>query len=135
MIELNTDHEFLIKLSDDLGDSETARDIRIAAQDIKNLTDYIERLEWNINQMSSEINSIRQIVLTLNQLLHEWRNRPQRDEAGDWVKALGQWHLSDPSAPVTRCGAPMLGNNYARHIPAEDRQKCPLCWGTGPDRI
>jgi len=55
--------------------------------------------------------------------------------AFDWVKALGQWHLSDPGEPVTRCGAPMLGNNHARHIPADDRRKCPQCWGTGPDRI
>ena len=53
----------------------------------------------------------------------------------DWVKKLGQWHLADPGQSETRCGAPMLGNNYARHIPEADRRKCPQCWGTGPDRI
>ncbi len=53
----------------------------------------------------------------------------------DWVKALGQWHLADPNASETRCGAPMLGNNHARRIPEQDRRKCPKCWGTGPERI
>ena len=52
-----------------------------------------------------------------------------------WVKALGQWHLSDPSESVTRCGAPMLGNNHAPRIPEGERRKCPKCWGTGPDRL
>jgi len=46
----------------------------------------------------------------------------------DWVKKLGQWHLSDDDVPDTLCGAPMLGNNYARIIPVKDRQKCPRCW-------
>jgi len=59
MIELNTDTDFLIKLSDDMEGSETARDVRMAAHDIKNLRDYAESLERSINQMSGQINSIR----------------------------------------------------------------------------
>ena len=59
MIELNTDTDFLIKLSDDMESSETARDVRLAAHDIKNLRDYAESLERSINQMSGQINSIR----------------------------------------------------------------------------
>jgi len=59
MIELNTDTDFLIKLSDDMEGSETARDVRMAAHDIKNLRDYAESLERSINQMSGQINCIR----------------------------------------------------------------------------
>lgn len=47
----------------------------------------------------------------------------------DWVKKLGQWHLLEPYETVTRCGKPLLGNNYDRVIPESDRFKCPECWG------
>ena len=46
----------------------------------------------------------------------------------DWVKKLGQWHLSDDEGDGTLCGAAMLGNNYARIIPIKEREKCPRCW-------
>lgn len=55
MIELKTDTDFLIKLSDDMEGSETARDIRMAAHDIKNLRDYGWTLEKTINETSAEI--------------------------------------------------------------------------------
>ena len=45
-----------------------------------------------------------------------------------WVKGLGQWHLADSGEFVTRCGAPMLGNNHARNIPESEREKCPDCF-------
>ena len=44
-----------------------------------------------------------------------------------WVKKLGQWHLVDDDGK-TRCGVPMLGNNYAKYIPENDRTKCPKCF-------
>jgi hypothetical protein len=45
----------------------------------------------------------------------------------DWVKKLGQWHLSGGNGQ-TRCGVPMLGNNYAKYIPENERTKCEKCW-------
>ena len=62
MIELKTNPDFLHTLAADTreaGREETAKDLDSAAHDIKNLRDYAERLEWNVNQMSGEINSIR----------------------------------------------------------------------------
>jgi uncharacterized coiled-coil DUF342 family protein len=62
MIELKTNPDFLHTLAADTreaGREETAKDLDSAAHDIKNLRDYAERLEWNVHQMSSEINSIR----------------------------------------------------------------------------
>jgi len=44
-----------------------------------------------------------------------------------WVKKLGQWHLSGGNGQ-TICGAPMLGNNYAKYIPETERTKCPKCF-------
>ena len=43
-----------------------------------------------------------------------------------WVKKLGQWHLADDGK--TRCGVPMLGNNYAKYIPENERTKCVKCF-------
>lgn len=51
------------------------------------------------------------------------------DRLIDWVKRLGQWHLANPNESVTRCGRPMLGNNYAGSIPVSDRGFCSDCWG------
>ena len=45
----------------------------------------------------------------------------------DWVKKLGQWHLSGGNGE-TICGKPMLGNNYAKYIPENEREKCPDCF-------
>lgn len=51
-----------------------------------------------------------------------------------WVKRLGQWHLSPLSdmdqfsAESTLCDKPMLGNNYSRAIPDNEREKCPRCF-------
>jgi len=62
MIELKTNPDFLHTLAADTreaGREETAKDLDSAAHDIKNLRDYAERLEWNVGQMSGEINSIR----------------------------------------------------------------------------
>jgi hypothetical protein len=44
-----------------------------------------------------------------------------------WVKKLGQWHLADDDGQ-TRCGVPMLGNNYAKYIPENERTKCAKCF-------
>ena len=44
-----------------------------------------------------------------------------------WVKKLGQWHLADDDGK-TRCGVPMLGNNYAKYIPENERSKCAKCF-------
>ena len=44
-----------------------------------------------------------------------------------WVKKLGQWHLADDNGK-TRCGVPMLGNNYAKYIPENERSKCAKCF-------
>jgi hypothetical protein len=48
----------------------------------------------------------------------------------DYVKRLGQWHLTDSSRTDGRalCGMPLLGNNYASVIPEKDRIKCIKCW-------
>jgi len=46
----------------------------------------------------------------------------------DWVKRLGQWHLADKNAIKTLCDQPMLGNNYAMHIPVTQRVMCSECW-------
>jgi predicted nucleic acid-binding Zn-ribbon protein len=62
MIDLKSNPDFLHTLAADTreaGRDETAKDLDNAAHDIKNLRDYAERLEWNVGQMSSEINSIR----------------------------------------------------------------------------
>ncbi len=62
MIDLKSNPDFLHTLAADTREAdrpETAKDIDNAAHDIKNLRDYAERLEWNVGQMSSEINSIR----------------------------------------------------------------------------
>ena len=42
----------------------------------------------------------------------------------DWVKKLGQWHLSGGNGQ-TRCGVPMLGNNYAKYIPENEAGLAP----------
>ena len=44
-----------------------------------------------------------------------------------WVKKLGQWHLSGGNGQ-TLCGRPMLGNNYAKYIPENERIECPDCF-------
>ena len=44
----------------------------------------------------------------------------------DWVKRWGQWHLSGDNHR-TKCGCPMLGNNYANVIPEDERIKCEKC--------
>lgn len=62
MFELKTNPDYLHRLAVDTreaGLEETAKDLDNAAHDIKNLRDYMERLERSVNQMSGEINSIR----------------------------------------------------------------------------
>jgi hypothetical protein len=49
-------------------------------------------------------------------------------EYSDWVKKLGQWHLSEHGSSETLCGSPMLGNNYAKHITVADREPCKECF-------
>lgn len=46
----------------------------------------------------------------------------------DWVKRLGQWHLFQGDDSCTICGMPMLGNNYAKIIPKDQRTKCEKCF-------
>ena len=50
------------------------------------------------------------------------------DDRLSWVKKLGQWHLSGGNGQ-TICGKPMLGNNYAKYISENEREKCPDCFG------
>lgn len=62
MIELHTNPDQLINLADNTPSNPEhfpAKDVRMAAHDIKNLRDYAESLERSVNQMSGEINSIR----------------------------------------------------------------------------
>lgn len=44
---------------------------------------------------------------------------------GNYVKKLGQWHLTDHS-PRALCGMPLLGNNYAEYY-AEHQHELKLC--------
>lgn len=49
----------------------------------------------------------------------------------DWVKRLGQWHVYNRDRDEqykTRCGMPMMGNNYASEIPNHEREKCAGCF-------
>ena len=54
-------------------------------------------------------------------------------KTNDWVKKLGQWHLSEFSAITTLCKMPMLGNNYAKAYPESERNKCPICFDIATD--
>ena len=44
----------------------------------------------------------------------------------EWTKRLGQRHWSDGGSR-TFCGMPMLGNNYARIIPDDQKKDCEKC--------
>lgn len=46
----------------------------------------------------------------------------------NWVKKLGQHHLSEIGKPVTLCGMPMLGNNYWGQIPEDELRPCEQCF-------
>lgn len=59
----------------------------------------------------------------MENIKHEILNETYRP----WVKKLGQWHLADDNGK-TRCGVPMLGNNYAKYIPENERTKCDKCF-------
>ena len=62
MIEVKTDIDYLDRLAADsieAGRDATGADIRAAAVDIKNLKEYADRLERNINEMSAEIQTLR----------------------------------------------------------------------------
>ena len=62
MIEVKTDIDYLDRLAADsieAGRDETGADIRAAAVDIKNLKEYADRLERSINEMSAEIQTLR----------------------------------------------------------------------------
>jgi len=51
-----------------------------------------------------------------------------KDKYYDWVKRLGQYHLSIGGQSTTLCGMPMMGNNYAKVIPKDERTKCNKCF-------
>ena len=57
----------------------------------------------------------------------DWVEHEKELASFDWVKKLGQWHLSGGNGQ-TICEKPMLGNNYAKHIPESERSKCPDCF-------
>ena len=62
MIEVKTDIDYLDRLAADsieAGRDATGADIRAAAVDIKNLKEYADRLERRINEMSAEIQTLR----------------------------------------------------------------------------
>lgn len=44
-----------------------------------------------------------------------------------WVKRLGQEHLFFSRESNTLCGRAMLGNNYVKVIPVEERKRCKQC--------
>lgn len=48
----------------------------------------------------------------------------------DYVRRLGQWHLSktNRSNGRTLCGTPMLSPNRATYMPFEERVKCAKCF-------
>tara|TARA_R100001244_G_scaffold112878_1_gene83545 strand:- start:2088 stop:2294 length:207 start_codon:yes stop_codon:yes gene_type:complete len=45
----------------------------------------------------------------------------------EWTKRLGQQHWSFPGKYETLCGRPMLGNNYAKHVPDNEKTPCEDC--------
>jgi len=45
----------------------------------------------------------------------------------EWVKRLGQQHFSVRGKSVTACSMPMLGNNYSRHLEADEKKLCSKC--------
>ena len=45
----------------------------------------------------------------------------------EWVKRLGQQHFSVRGKSTTACGMPMLGNNYARRLEADEKKLCSKC--------
>lgn len=45
-----------------------------------------------------------------------------------YVKRLGQWHLFAPGGDRLLCGMSILGFNYYRDIPPNERTKCCDCF-------
>ncbi len=113
--------------------SETKNDSRFMAKfdDKEKAIEFVEKLQekGQVHQLdifdknNKFVSSrVREIIRPPN-IQHEILIETYRP----WVKKLGQWHLSNDDGQ-TRCGVPMLGNNYANEIPEEQRTKCEKCF-------
>ena len=81
------------------------------------------RITWEM-----KLQNVREKIEALDKEIKEYETKGRAgDGVVDWVKKLGQWHLSDGNGK-TFCGVPMLGNNYARDIPESERVKCDRCF-------
>ena len=113
--------------------SEIKNDSRFMAKfdDKEKAIEFVENLQMkgkvyqlDIFDKNNKLESSRvQAVCRPENLQHEILIETYRP----WVKKLGQWHLSNDDGQ-TRCGVPMLGNNYANEIPEEQRTKCEKCF-------
>ena len=74
MIELKTNVEYLDKLAADqieAGMDATGSDVKAAAVDHKNLQEYAERLERNIEEMSAEIQKHKSLAANLHHVMRD----------------------------------------------------------------
>ena len=84
MIELKTNVEYLDQLAADHildGRDATGGDLKAAALDHKNLQEYAQRLEWNIQKMSAEIQTAAEQRQQLADVLFDL----MRDQIGQHI--------------------------------------------------
>ena len=90
-----------------------------------------EKIKQLAFDLELKADSLRQMALNLQYDLSDNSINTEQEILIEtyrpWVKKLGQWHLADDDGK-TRCGVPMLGNNYAKYIPENERIKCAKCF-------
>ena len=90
-----------------------------------------EKIKQLAFDLELKADSLRQMALNLQYDLSDNSINTEQEILIEtyrpWVKKLGQWHLADDDGK-TRCGVPMLGNNYAKYIPENERTKCDKCF-------
>ena len=90
-----------------------------------------EKIKQLAFDLELKADSLRQMALNLQYDLSDNSINTEQEILIEtyrpWVKKLGQWHLADDNGK-TRCGVPMLGNNYAKYIPENERTKCDKCF-------
>jgi hypothetical protein len=90
-----------------------------------------EKIKQLAFDLELKADSLRQMALNLQYDLSDNSINTEQEILIEtyrpWVKKLGQWHLADDDGK-TRCGVPMLGNNYAKYIPENERSKCAKCF-------